>query len=92
MLTCVPTQMGSQVRCFAVDFVASGYVADVLAFSVRVAFAFGAVGTCAGDAFQTWLHIGAVIDVDVHIDRCLVLGHCGQGNACRLGGGSWCWC
>lgn len=85
MLTCVPTQMGSQVRCFAVDFIASGYVADVLALTVGMAFAFGAVGAGACDAFQTWLYIHAVVDVDVHVDRRLALGHCGVCGACGLG-------
>lgn len=75
MLTCVPTQMGSQVRRFAVDLVASGYVANVLALPVRMAFALGAVGTRAGDTFEARLRVEAVVDVNVDVDRRLVLGH-----------------
>ena len=54
-LASVPSQMGSQVRCFAVDFVAARYVADVLFLAVRVLFTFLAIGTCACNAFKSWL-------------------------------------
>lgn len=92
MLTCVPTQMGSQVGRFAVDFVASGNVADVLAFTICVTFTFGAVWTCTCNTFQTWFDIRSIVDIDVNVNGGLILCHCGLRNACGLGGcGRW-WC
>lgn len=57
--------------CFSVDFVASGNVTDVLPLPIRMAFAFDTIGTCAGDALQPRFRDALVVDVDVHIHRCL---------------------
>lgn len=62
--------MRPKMWCFAVNFIASRNVANVLSLAIGMTFTFGTIWACASDTFQTWLHHTIIR----HIHRC---GGCG---------------